>query len=123
MVCKTKHDLINSAGGIISTGGLGMEQAIMKGAALFATLIGIYNWLGQGASFFDILIIFLATALIITTDAEKHEVIAPTETGDNLKKSNFFLQKVIPLSEMFALSVRHFYLKQPFLQPLYSFSC
>jgi len=100
-----------------------MEQAIMKGAALFATLIGIYNWLGQGASFFDILIIFLATALIITTDAEKHEVIVSAETGDNPKKSNFFWQRVIPLSEIFLLPTRHFFLKQPVLQPLYSFSC
>jgi len=99
-VCIKKSDLINFGPRIISIGGVDMENTItMKGIALFATLIGIYQWLGQGTSFMDILVLLFATALVISMDGggQKHQVeqIVPNEekeTGDNqkIKRSNFF---------------------------------
>jgi hypothetical protein len=77
----------------------------MKGIALFATLIGVYQWLGTGTSLYDIMVILLATYLIISIDAGK-----PTENpkrdeaqqiaGDNAERKAFFLKAVNPLKEL-----------------------
>lgn len=63
-----------------------MEQTVtIKGIALFATLTGIYQWIGAGTSFFDIMVILFATALVISLDSEKkqREVATTVEIGDN----------------------------------------
>ncbi len=81
------------------------NTAIMKGIALFATLTGIYQWLGNGTSLYDVLIIFFATFLIIsmepTRKGETDRLVQ--ETGDNHQvKKNIFrefvaLAKRVPL--------------------------
>jgi hypothetical protein len=70
-----------------------MENTVtMKGIAMFATLIGVYQWLGQGTSFLDIMVLLFATALVISMDGggQKHQSIQPVsdekETGDNQNK-------------------------------------
>ena len=66
-----------------------MEQTvIMKGIALFATLIGVYEWMGEGTSMFDIMVILFATALVISLDSEKKQRVLDTrvEMGNNPTK-------------------------------------
>jgi ABC-type enterobactin transport system permease subunit len=65
----------------------------MKGIALFATLMGVYNWLSQGTSLFDILVIVFATALVISIDSEKKEAnIEEVNAGDNQTLKNLILK-------------------------------
>ena len=81
------------------------NTAIMKGIALFATLTGIYQWLGAGTSLYDVLIIFFATFLIVTMEPTKKGQTdrLVQETGDNHQvKTNIFrefvaLAKRVPL--------------------------
>ena len=86
-----------------------MEQTLaIKGIALFATLIGIYQWVGESASFYDIMVILFATALVISLDSEKkqREVTTVVEVGDNPTEKPvnnakvFFCEKRIPLSKI-----------------------
>ncbi|MFA5931116.1 MAG: hypothetical protein WC821_02265 [archaeon] len=87
-----------------------MEQTLtIKGIALFATLTGIYQWVGNGTSFYDIMVILFATALVISLDSEKkqREIIkTPVEIGDNPAEQTtkdhakvFFCEKKLPLSK------------------------
>ena len=98
-----------------------MEQTrIMKGVALFTTLIAIYQWLGNGTSLFDIIILLLSTALIINIDKQeaKEDGPVPEHVGDIQKnKNNFFcrLRRIIaePISRLAAKRE---------LEPFYSFA-
>ena len=59
-----------------------MEQTIMlKGIALFATLIGIQQWLSHAVAVFDILFIILIVAFLLSLeiDYQKHA----KKKGDN----------------------------------------
>jgi len=72
-----------------------MENTTMiKGVALFATLTGIYQWLGAGTSLYDVLIIFFATFLIISMEPKQKEEadrVVHEAMGDNPHiKRNFF---------------------------------
>ena len=85
-----------------------MEQTvIMKGVALFATLIGVYQWLGQGTqgtSLFDIMILLFATALIISIDADRHAKPEIPEVAGDYSQPNESLKKFF--SRSFAI-VKH----------------
>jgi len=90
----------------------------MKGVALFATLIGVYQWLGQEASLYDIMVILFATALIVSIELEqKHDIKKNNAPGDNPTQKGFFWRITHPLSKMI---VRGY--SRPSLQPLYLFS-
>ena len=88
---------------------------VMKGIALFATLIGVYQWLGQGTSLYDILVIMFATYLVISIDAGKQTVhrteVQPVE-GDNSEKKSFFLNAVNPLSKLITRLFYQYQIKQ-----------
>jgi hypothetical protein len=139
IVCVEKRGLINFGLGSISIGGVDMENtAIMKGIALFATLTGIYQWLGQGTSFMDIMVLLFATALVISMDGggQKHQEVQPVsdvkETGDNQntkKRGVFFCWLISNTAEAFASFQRnlfaHFFAKTSnklILEPFYYYS-
>ena len=99
-----------------------MEQTVvMKAVALFATLMGIYQWLGQGTSLFDILVILFATALIVSIDLDqKREITVPIEAGDNSKENSLFVKRALPLREILTQGLtRAFFVKKIELQTLY----
>jgi|GEM_PF-2002319 len=48
-----------------------MERKIAKGVALFATLVGISQWLGQEVSMYNIMMLTLVTGLILSIDTKK----------------------------------------------------
>ena len=88
-----------------------MEQTVtIKGIALSATLIGIYQWVGSGTSFYDIMVILFATALVISLDSEKKQREVTTtkvEIGDNSIEQKttdhakvFFCKERVPLSKI-----------------------
>lgn len=87
-----------------------MENAgISKGVALFATLIGIYNWIGQGTSLFDIIIVLFAAALILNVDShDERKTGVPLEQGETQNKQDFFRQASIPLRRCCLLWRQHF---------------
>jgi hypothetical protein len=89
-----------------------MEKAmISKGVALFATLIGIYTWIGQGASLFDIIILIFAAFLIISTDSENRKELLPQDLGENQNKKDFFYKVTVPLKR-FTLAWREHLLQK-----------
>ncbi|MFA6064881.1 MAG: hypothetical protein WCW44_03715 [archaeon] len=84
------------------------NTAMMKGIAMFATLTGIYQWLGNGTGLYDVLVILFATFLIVSMEpARRGEVdrLVPETTGDNQEvKKNIFrefvaLAKRVPLRD------------------------
>jgi len=75
---------------------------VAKGVALFATLIGIYNWVGQGASIFDILILTFAAVLILSVDSENKRSFPETiEPSENPSKKGLFSNLTLPLRQYF----------------------
>jgi len=115
------------------------NTATMKGIAMFATLIGVYQWLGQGTSFLDIMVLLFATALVISMDGggQKQQVTQPVsdniETGDNQntkKRSVFFcrlthyLTKSMPFGAKGYLSLQNLVQKrnEVVLEPFYYYS-
>ncbi len=75
------------------------NATLSKGVALFATLIGIYNWIGQGTSLFDIVVLVFAAALIMNVDfGNEKKSDLPLEQGE-IQKRSFFSATVAPLSQ------------------------
>ncbi|VVB74450.1 Uncharacterised protein [uncultured archaeon] len=96
-----------------------MERKIAKGVALFATLVGISQWLGQEVSFFNIMMLTLITGLILSLDTKN----SPRSKGnigiDNPAEGGFFRRVTNlgnPLRAFTALAVR-----RGILQPFYLF--
>ena len=99
------------------------DARIAKGVALFATLIGIYNWIGQGTSLFDILVLTFAAALILSVDSSEREIPAlPIDRGEIQNKKEFFHQVSIPLRQSLLAWREHVFCKNPNLNPFYLFS-
>lgn len=102
-----------------------MESATLsKGVALFATLIGIYNWIGQGTSLFDIVVLVFAAALIMNVDfGNERKSDLPLEQGETQNnKQSFFSATVAPLSHHIMAWREHFFEKKVNLTPFYLFS-
>ena len=103
IVCIIKQALIKFTSSISSKGGRGMENtAMMKGIALFATLTGIYQWVGNGTSLYDIMIILIATFLVISMEPHvKEEVnrVTHEEIGDNPRTKHNLLNAFIALAK------------------------
>ncbi len=89
-----------------------MEKTLlMKGVALFATLTGVYQWLGQGTSMYDIMIILLATYLVISVEgnSEKRKDSEMQVVGDDTNSGkNFFCHQVNPLKDRILRAVNPF---------------
>lgn len=101
-----------------------METAVVsKGVALFATLIGIYNWIGQGTSFLDIIVLVFAAALILRLDFSKEKKSdVETSPGETQTKQSFFSNLMYPLRQFCLTLHQHVFLKTSNLTPFYLFS-
>ena len=87
------------------------NTAMMKGIAMFATLTGIYQWLGNGTGLYDVLVILFATFLIVSMEPARrgevdrlvHEVNETTGDNQEVKKNIFrefiALAKRVPLRD------------------------
>jgi hypothetical protein len=77
------------------------NTTMMKGIALFATLTGVYQWLGNGTSLYDVMIILLATFLVVSMEPHEREQpkqVDHLEVGDNQQvKRGFFSNLEVPL--------------------------
>jgi len=60
-----------------------MERKIAKGVALFATLIGISQWLGQEVSMYNIMMLTLVTGLILSLDTKSASRVKKEPSTDN----------------------------------------
>ena len=74
-----------------------------KGVALFATLVGIYNWVGQGASLLDVAIVLFAAILILGIEHDtKDTPPVPVEVNETDDSRHTFLRETsIPLKQGF----------------------
>jgi len=96
-----------------------MERKIAKGVALFATLIGITQWLGQEASLFNIMMLTLITGLILSLDTKSVPKIKREVSADNPIVGGLFHrinELGNPLRSLTALAAR-----RGVLQPFYLF--
>ena len=93
-VCIKLGELINHWPSNKCREGGRMEQTeMMKGIGLFATLIGVYQWLGQGTSLLDIIIILFTVSLIISMDPRKGKegsVQKEAPLAEHKEKEGFF---------------------------------
>lgn len=74
------------------------NTTMIKGIALFATLTGIYQWLGNGTSLYDIMIILLATFLVISMEPQRKEGtdrVVHEEIGENQNRKRTLFQELI----------------------------
>lgn len=100
-MCIFKEELIKFEWrSIISKGEGKMEGAkVAKAIMLFATLIGIYTWMGQGASLIDILVLTFAATLILRIDSSaKEDIVITQEDVEPHFKESFFYKSTFPLS-------------------------
>jgi len=111
-MCLLKEDLIKFFCGITSRKGEGKMNdttRIAKSVALFATLIGVYTWIGQGASFVDILIVLFAAMLILSVESEVRETpVLPLEVDESHNQNSFFNKMALPLRQCFLTWREHF---------------
>ena len=94
-----------------------------KGIALFAVLVGLYAWVGQGANLLDVAIVLFAAVLILGIEHNNKDTPPVSVFLDESdSRHSFFKEMSISLNLGFLVLIKKVFFKKASLKPFYLFS-